>query len=247
MSTCPTKDLLSVYLDNELPEIYKAEYEDHIKSCPKCSKELEKLKALRVLFQADSKAVTPDSHYLEQSYERLMIKMKYSKVSESSKNIISSNKFQLKNLGYFATAVAAAAVFALVIPLGLKLGSNSSVNPSTLATIPSLSSSVASVVSNDYANNISLNSGRSVLISGNIEQSVLSSVNRGFKNSSIVRNISNNSNVSGNMNMIKDVEVFRPDFADEETISIRVTVPGMSSSSVVAEFEMPVSVILGKN
>ena len=103
------------------------------------------------------------------------------------------------------------------------------------------------MVSNDYANNISLNSGRSVLISGNIEQSVLSSVNRGFKNSSIVRNISNNSNVSGNMNMIKDVEVFRPDFADEETISIRVTVPGMSSSSVVAEFEMPVSVILGKN
>ena len=90
MSTCPTKDLLSVYLDNELPEIYKAEYEAHIKSCPKCSKELEKLKALRVLFQADSKAVTPDSHYLEQSYERLMIKMKYSKVSESSKNIISS-------------------------------------------------------------------------------------------------------------------------------------------------------------
>ena len=142
MSTCPTKDLLSVYLDNELPEIYKAEYEAHIKSCPKCSKELEKLKALRVLFQADSKAVTPDSHYLDQSYERLMIKMKYSKVSESSKNIISSNKFKLKNLGYFATAVAAAAVFALVIPLGLKLGSNSSVNSSTLATIPSLSSIV---------------------------------------------------------------------------------------------------------
>ncbi|MCR4741710.1 MAG: zf-HC2 domain-containing protein [Treponema sp.] len=242
MSTCPTKDLLSVYLDNELPEIYKAEYEAHIKSCPKCSQELEKLKALRGLFQADAKAITPDSHYLDQSYERLMIKMKYSKVASSSKKIISSNKFNFNKITYVATAIAAAAVFALVIPLGLKLGSNSTSSaPANIASIPSLSSNIAS----DYTNNISLNSGRSVLISGNIEKSVLSSVNRGYKNNSIVRNISNTANASGNM--IKDVEVFRPDFADEETISIRVTVPGMNSSSVVAEFEMPVTVILGKN
>ena len=33
MSFCPSKDIHSVYLDNELPEVYKAEYEAHIAVC----------------------------------------------------------------------------------------------------------------------------------------------------------------------------------------------------------------------
>ena len=45
MSFCPSKDIHSVYLDGELPENYKAEYELHISHCEKCRKELEQLKA----------------------------------------------------------------------------------------------------------------------------------------------------------------------------------------------------------
>ena len=43
MSFCPSKDIHSVYLDGELPENYKAEYELHISHCEKCRKELEQL------------------------------------------------------------------------------------------------------------------------------------------------------------------------------------------------------------
>ena len=53
MSICPNKDLHSVYLDNELPESYKAEYEKHVADCPKCQAELKKLKAVRNLFADD--------------------------------------------------------------------------------------------------------------------------------------------------------------------------------------------------
>ena len=46
MSFCPSKDIHSVYLDGELPENYKAEYELHVSHCEKCRKELEQLKAV---------------------------------------------------------------------------------------------------------------------------------------------------------------------------------------------------------
>ena len=36
MFTCPTNEIHSLYLDNELPQNYVAEYEAHIVSCEKC-------------------------------------------------------------------------------------------------------------------------------------------------------------------------------------------------------------------
>ena len=33
MSTCPTKEIHSLYLDNELPQNHKEEYEAHIAGC----------------------------------------------------------------------------------------------------------------------------------------------------------------------------------------------------------------------
>ena len=63
MSFCPSKDIHSVYLDNELPEIYKAEYEEHLKNCPQCQKELEKIRALHKMFTSDSVSITPRRLY----------------------------------------------------------------------------------------------------------------------------------------------------------------------------------------
>ena len=74
MSFCPTKDIHSIYLDNEMPEIYKAEYESHVATCKKCQQELNKLKVLHTLLSSDADVVTPDSHYAEQSFERLQLK-----------------------------------------------------------------------------------------------------------------------------------------------------------------------------
>ena len=76
MSFCPSKDIHSVYLDGELPENYKAEYELHISHCEKCRKELEQLKALHSLFQADSDSLKLDEHFMDESFQRLQINLR---------------------------------------------------------------------------------------------------------------------------------------------------------------------------
>ena len=44
MYSCPTDDIHSVYIDNELPQNYVSDYENHLKVCPKCSAKVEQLK-----------------------------------------------------------------------------------------------------------------------------------------------------------------------------------------------------------
>ena len=85
MSTCPTKDIHSLYLDDEMPQVYKKEYELHLESCEKCRNELAKLKAMKLLFKQDADSVSLDKSQLDQSYERLMVKMNYSKNSKKFK------------------------------------------------------------------------------------------------------------------------------------------------------------------
>ena len=191
MSFCPSKDIHSVYLDGELPENYKAEYELHISHCEKCRKELEQLKALRSLFKADSDSIKLDDKFMDESFQRLQIKMAY------SRNIGKlPQKSPFKVISYVASGVAAAAVLALVLPLGLK-SNKASTEASTVAAVPLIKSVKASNV-----NNVSYDSGRSVAISGNIQDVVLSSENQRKNNSSFVKNVS-------------EVDVLRPDFQDE--------------------------------
>ena len=56
MSTCPTKEIHSLYLDNELPQTHKEQYEAHIAACDKCRAEYEKLRAVRAVFEKDAQA-----------------------------------------------------------------------------------------------------------------------------------------------------------------------------------------------
>ena len=46
MFTCPEDDIHSIYLDNELPPNFVAEYEAHVASCPKCKAKNEKFKKI---------------------------------------------------------------------------------------------------------------------------------------------------------------------------------------------------------
>lgn len=226
MSFCPTKDIHSIYLDNEMPEIYKAEYESHVATCKKCQQELNKLKVLHTLLSSDADVVTPDSHYAEQSFERLQLKMRYSNSTKKSNN---QNKFQIK---YAVSAMAAAAIFALIIPV--RFLNNNVQKTNAIAT--NISSAVP------LANNVSFNGGRSRVISGNIHESIIPSAYKG--NDSLVRNVSNYPN-SVEKQLIKDVDVFRPAFSEEKTISIRITIPGIGQVPVTAEVKLPVNVSSG--
>ena len=240
MSFCPSKDIHSIYLDNEMPDIYKAEYEAHLKNCESCQKELEKLKALHQLFKADSESISLNKQYLDQSFDRLMVKMNYSKHTKFTEKKASTG------IKYFIPAAAAAAVIALVLPLRF----NSSVKntASQQQVVASASSVVPTMVSNEIpANirNVSVGGGKGVVISGNIHESVLPSASIGTSGSrnSFVQNVSNS---TIEKKLIQDVDVFRPGFIEDKTISIKITVPGINAVPVTTEIELPVSVTTGQ-
>ena len=120
MSTCPEKDIHSVYLDNELPLAYVAEYEAHLQSCEKCHKELERLKSLRSILKQDSSSLDLTQKQKDESFERLQARLSYSKITkQSNKNVLTlSSDSGKKSYGrYIAAGAAAACALALVLPI----------------------------------------------------------------------------------------------------------------------------------
>lgn len=237
MSFCPSKDIHSVYLDNELPEVYKAEYEAHIASCPKCSKELQKLKLLHKTLQSDSLSITPDSHYIDESFNRLMTKMSYSKNVKKSYQPLKGRTFI-----YPLSAAAAAAVFALVLPLGIS-GKSASTSESKAYTplVSSLStnSQITQTVSKHSisipsANNVAYNSGNTLPVSDIMNRANFSSDVQ----------VQNDGEITTN---VKYASILRPDiFEENDAISIRITIPGIKDNPIITEMTLPLDVVSGK-
>jgi len=116
MFHCPENDIHSIYLDGELPQNFVKDYEAHLASCPKCAAKLEKLKAVHEAFKADARSIEVSDDFKAASFERLQSRMRFSKsvkASEPSKNIVRLTSF-------VPLAAAAAAVFALLLPLRMK-------------------------------------------------------------------------------------------------------------------------------
>lgn len=226
MSFCLSKDIHSIYLDKELPENYKLEYEEHVKNCPECQKELNKLKLIHDALKSDSDSIKLDDDFLEKSYERLQIKMAY------KNNVTKARRTGNVNINYGLTAVAAAALFALVIPVTLNSNKKNSVTTQpALASVSSVSQ-ISNSTSAIAANNVSINSGRNVLVSGNMLDTVIRP-EAGIDNGKTL------------VKKAKDVEVLRPELEDE-TISIRISVPGLGEIPVVTEINLPMGAISGK-
>ena len=224
MSTCPTKEIHSLYLDNELPQNHKEQYEAHIAACDKCRAELEKLRAVRSVFQNDADAISPDKAFMDASYERLMLKMKYAK----NTGYTPASRTNSRIWKIAVPALAAAAVLALVIPIGISSGRH---NVKTMSATSSIYSQIPPQVSGQFS---------SVSFGG--EDAL------GFANAmqdSFITNVSNNNTAASASKLIKDVEVFRPKFEGDEkekTISIRITVPGDDDVPVTTEIEVPLDV-----
>lgn len=227
MSLCPSNDLHSVYLDNELPQEFLAGYEDHVNNCPECKAKLEQLKAVRGLLSVDAKQITPDEHYLDQSYSRLMVKMSY------VKNVRKERKeFSPKSFSYVAMAAAAVIAFAFIVPVRMN-ASKTAAAGTTVASIPYTPS----------ANNVALNSGRSVVISGNIDGAV---VPQRFEPE--YRHHHHDNHFHDNHfheNGFTNVEMLRPNFEDSATFSIKITIPGVGSGLISADMPLPENVIAG--
>ena len=129
MSTCPEKDIHSLYIDNELPQTYVAEYEAHIASCEKCRHELEKLKSVRTAFEADNKSLEFSKKDLDDSFARLQAKMSYNSNVQKKRTIV----LDFKPLIYIA-AGAAAALALVVLPSRATKSAGNSVAPMAQAS-----------------------------------------------------------------------------------------------------------------
>ena len=231
MSTCPTKDIHSIYLDNEMPEIYKAEYEAHLQNCAKCRERLEHLKALRALLKEGSEDEL-SVKALDDSFERLQLKLKYSKNTGRAQEKKSFGGFKY----VIPSAAAAAAVFALIIPLRLGTGNKSAVSSTSVASVTGNETTLSAPIikKSSAATNVSFGSGRNVAISDNIHGTVMSSGQR--SGNGFIQNVSDNSVAK---NLIQDVDVFRPRFTEENAKSIKITVPSMNTIPVTVEIEFP--------
>lgn len=123
MSKCPELDLISVYADEELPEIYKVQIEAHLAECESCRKIADEYKKLSKMFAEDNKYIDSKIPDLEKSFERLQARRSYSKV-------IKKDSFKLEipsvpsGLKYSLTGIAAALVVALVLPLRMNNSKN---------------------------------------------------------------------------------------------------------------------------
>jgi hypothetical protein len=229
MSTCPSKDIHSIYLDNELPAAYTGEYEAHIKACPKCAAELAKLRAVREMLRSDAQSVTPDSHYLDQSWERLQSRMSYSKVTKPA------FRFHAEQFKYVIPAVAAAAVLAVMLPV--RAG----------RTAPD--EQTAQITPIARHKNLTL-AKNNVIINGNIRHEMLgTSV---FKKAGHTEPVAYGTDAGCNVPFMQesceygainpqlnDVDVFRPDFDSNRTITIKITVPGITTPPLSTEIEFP--------
>lgn len=223
MSTCPTKEIHSLYLDNELPQKHKEEYEAHIASCEKCRAELEKLRAVGDLFKADAASVSPDKAFMDASYERLMLKMKYSKNAGHT----GYSKTNLRSWKIIVPVAAAVAILALAIPLKLATGR---AGVKTMSATSSIYSQVPSQVTEHLSS-----------VAFGADNAFASNRAFGLTQDSLVTNVSNKGGAASKL--IKDVEVFRPNFdAEQKTISIRITIPGNDDVPVTTEIEVPLDV-----
>ena len=212
MSFCPSKDIHSLYVDGELPEKFKTEYERHLANCEKCQRELAKVRTIHSALNSDADTIKLDEKFMEDSFQRLQIKMVYSKNTQ----LLKANP-KYKSIGYVA-GIAAAAVVALVVPVRINSAKNSE---RSIISLPTTNGMTVST------NNINFSSGRSDVVSGNISEASMSPTSR-VQTTTFANNVSN-------------VDLLRPDFRDN-AISIIITVPGINDIPMTKEIKVPVAV-----
>lgn len=225
MSSCPTKDIHSIYLDNELPLSYAKEYEAHIQSCSECAAELERLKKVRELMSLGNPAELTQQE-MDESFRRLQSRMAYSKHSKlAERKPVVSNVFR-----FSVPAMAAAAVFALVLPVGLKAGrTNKSVSEPLTAKADEPVFNTVSSVAPIRGNTVGTNQmNRSFMSMRNMER--MNRISRTTEQSEVYPQV---------------VDVFCPNFDNGNNISIKITIPGINAVPYTTEIDVPVDMYKG--
>lgn len=244
MFTCPEKDIHSIYLDGELPEEYKVKYESHVKTCQKCQAELSKLKMVHEILKKDSISLNDDwdDSRLESSYEKLQNRLAFRKVVSFAQE--EKPKFNI--LKFTVPAAAAAAVFALIIPL--RLQNNNNAAPAAEEITPLVAKT--SVSEQPLAE-------KEILVSGNISSESLEKMAEHNEQkqqkapsetissytdvfSSTVQYLGSARNAANQQVMrvrraLAAIDVFQPEFNDAQTAGFNIMIPTAANIPVQIE------------
>ncbi len=198
MSTCPDKDIHSIYIDDELQKKYEEEYLAHINQCDSCLKERNKLSKITSLLKEDSLNLEFSEEKLQNSFNQLQTKLRY------SNNVRKIKPSETHNFTWIIPAAAAVLAFVLFMPMN----KTSTKYNSTINTVPI---SIAGT---------QLNEGISTVETPKIKNDTGKIYNTGiyYTNTDYIPNISFTS-----QSPLIGTDFFRPHFNTEEHISVKIS------------------------
>jgi hypothetical protein len=83
MSTCPENGLHHLYLDDEIPAEYLEKYSAHTINCAACQKKITDITVMRNALKLDSECLGLSSDEIDESYQRLLARMRFRTVSST--------------------------------------------------------------------------------------------------------------------------------------------------------------------
>ncbi len=228
MYSCPTDDIHSLYVDNELPAAYRKDYEEHIATCKSCAKKVESYRRIKNAFKKDSSTITLSSEEMDASFERLSTKLRY-KTNTTEQGV---HRFPAEIARW--SIAAAAIVAAAIVPVSISTKNSTK------------TSQVASIAPVARPQNIPI-SNQSVVLNGNINGDYAMPVGTagpsdfhrggpdGFRPPRM--------RTRGLNSSLTNVDVLRPDFEEPNKISIKINVPGLEQENDSIEIKLPVNML----
>ncbi|MGI5066412.1 anti-sigma factor family protein [Treponema putidum] len=152
MSTCPDKDLYSVYVDGELESSWKEKIEEHLASCEKCKRVVDSYRTISLKLSENS---SPDLN-IQGSFLKL-----YAKRQDCLKRMeINRNKptsWMYKSNKIPIPALAAAALFLFVLTPIVVLSTQKSLTPSESVAVSEFKSAAPTTENLKSVNKFKLN------------------------------------------------------------------------------------------
>jgi hypothetical protein len=115
---CPEPQILSIYVDGELPSPWKEKMDAHLKECPACGEKFENFKKLRELFNKDASAKEINESQIQSSKEKIWRNI------EAKRRFTPYSGIWRRRISISIPAAAAAAIIIALITMFLSGGGN---------------------------------------------------------------------------------------------------------------------------
>ncbi|WP_461246016.1 anti-sigma factor family protein [Treponema sp. R6D11] len=113
---CPDPQLLSIYVDGELPSPWKEKMDAHLKECPACREKFENFRKIREMFSKDASAKKINESEIQSSKEKIWRNI------EAKRRFTPYPRIWRRRISISIPAAAAAAVIIALITMFLSGG-----------------------------------------------------------------------------------------------------------------------------